>query len=944
MLTKPYRQLYNRLIETLPAGRLLHDDLSLLAFGADASFYRLTPQLVVKVHSEAEAVAVIRSCYDLRIPLTIRASGTSLSGQAIGNSVLMVIVGSEWKNFSVKEDGSEITVQPGATGGQVNQILAAFRKRIGPDPASINSVQIGGIVANNASGMTSGIRDNSYNSLTGLRVVFNDGVILDTADPASRTDFMIKRSGLVNRLLNLADRARSNPQTVARIREKYQIKNTTGYGVNSLIDFSDPIDVIMHLMVGSEGTLGFISRLSLRVIDDPPHKASGLVIFKDIACACEAIALLRQCRVNAAELMDRASLRSVEDKAGMPARLKTLPEPATALLIETSAANAADLEAQIHKIISTLKADELLSPAEFTSDAKTSLDLWNVRKGLFPSVCANRRKGTTVIIEDIAVPYPSLAQALIELQGLFKKYNYDDAIIWGHALDGNVHFVLIQDFSDAEEALRYEAFMNELVALIVDKYNGSLKGEHGTGRNMAPFVRREWGDEIYEIMREIKAIFDPEQLFNPGVIFNPDARIHLKNLKPMPQAHDLIDACIECGFCEINCVSRDLTLSPRQRIVAFRQIAYLKRTGREPHVLSRLLDRYDYKVNQTCATDGLCALSCPVNIDTGKLIKELRHDQLSPGALRTAEWIAAHMAIVTAAARFGLKTLHFIHRLAGSNLMTATAVFLRKLSGKRLPRWTPFMPLGAENIKPRSIVSGNPRRVIYFPSCITRSMGAAADNKKAQTLTEKTIRLLEKAGYSAIFPEKLNTLCCGMAFASKGFKEIGERKARELETALLQASDNGQIPVLCDMSPCLYHMKETLDKRLILFEPIEFTLEFLTPRLDFRPLPKTVAIHTVCSAKKMGLDEKFVQLAGMCAEKIIMPESNCCGFAGDRGFTVPELNASGLRHLREQITPGCSEGYSTSRTCEIGLSEHGGIPYRSILYLVDECTTAKQNT
>jgi D-lactate dehydrogenase len=180
-----------------------------------------------------------------------------------------------------------------------------------------------------------------------------------------------------------------------------------------------------------------------------------------------------------------------------------------------------------------------------------------------------------------------------------------------------------------------------------------------------------------------------------------------------------------------------------------------------------------------------------------------------------------------------------------------------------------------------------------------------------------------------------------MAFHSKGFRRTAAEKAAELEDALMTASDGGRLPILCDTSPCLHHMKNTLDPSLNLYEPIEFTLTCLAERLTFEKQPGTVALHTVCSAKKMGLEDKLVALARMCATDVIVPEVNCCGFAGDKGFSVPELNAFGLRKLKDQLPPDVTEGYSTSRTCEIGLSLHGGITYQSILYLVDRVTKAK---
>ena len=943
MLSGDIQNLYKRLADLIPEERLLHDDLNTLAYGTDASFYRLIPKLVVKIHNEDEALWAIRACAEFKIPYTIRAAGTSLSGQGITDSVLLVIEPSEWRHWSVNEDASRIIVQPGLTGGKINQYLQPFGKKIGPDPASINHAFIGGIVSNNASGMTSGVRKNSYYTLAGLRLIFSDGTILDTNDPESRRNFLATKKDLIEKIANLRKKIFDHSDWVSRIKQKYQLKNTTGYGLNSFVDFEDPIDIIEHLMVGSEGTLAFISEITLETVDDFTYKAPSLMIFPDIETACKAIPILRTCQVNAAELMDRASLRSVEDKPLMPAYLKELDPNATALLVETRANDVHTLNQQIDEINQALKTLPMVKPVEFTKDINEITALWSVRKGLFPSVCANRKKGTTVVIEDIAVPYENLARAILDLQALFKKYHYDEAIIWGHAFDGNVHFVLIQDFTNPEEVNRYSAFIDELVHLVVHEYDGSLKAEHGTGRNMAPFVKLEWGDELYEIMKEIKQIFDPDQLMNPGVVINHDPQLHLKSFKPMPQAHDLIDDCIECGFCENSCVSRGLTLSPRQRIVVYREMQQLKRSGEEPQRLAILNERYQYYGNETCATDGLCALTCPVNIDTGKLIKELRHDQLSGIARWTAGLIADHMALVTALMRLGLGMLDLKRKLFGKKFLTTTSNVLRRLTGNRFPRISPYMPRPAIKIKTnsQSALKNNGRKVVYFPSCITRSMGVLPDSDQAEPLTKLTYRLLKKAGFEVIYPENVNQLCCGMAFSSKGYFEIGQRKSKELEAALLKASDNGVIPVLSDMSPCLYTMKENLDKRLKLYEPIEFSLKFLSPHLEFKPLDEPITVFPVCSAKKMALEEPLLQLAQMCAKEVVIPDTNCCGFAGDRGFTHPELNANGLKLLKEQLPQNIKHGYSTSRTCEIGLSEHSGITFESILYLVDRVTSPK---
>jgi D-lactate dehydrogenase len=934
MLTGNYKVLYDRIIASIDPKRIFHDPLHTLAYGTDASFYRLIPKMVIRAKDEKEVSLIIKECSKLIIPVTFRAAGTSLSGQAISDSVL-VIAGSHWKNFSISDNGHEIKLQPGITGGRANSLLSPYGRKIGPDPASINAAMIGGIAANNASGMCCGTAENSYKTVIGMRIVMSDGTILDTNDVASKDAFGLSHPKLLSELVNLSRSAKENTNLAERIKRKYKIKNTTGYSLNALIDFSDPYDIINHLMIGSEGTLAFISEISYKTVIEHPCKASSLMIFPDIEKACTAVSLLKSAPVSAVELMDRAGLRSVENEKGMPGFLKNLQNDVCALLVETVGGNKVEINENIETIKDSISSIPVETEVSFTDIPAEYELLWKIRKGLFPSVGAMRKTGTTVIIEDVAFPVSSLAEATLDLQKILAKFRYDEAVIFGHALEGNLHFVFTQDFSSDEEIRRYGNLMAEVSDLVIKKYDGSLKAEHGTGRNMAPFVELEWGKEAYQLMKDIKRIFDPIAILNPGVILNTDNDVHLRNLKPIPAASDIIDKCTECGFCEPSCVSSDLTLTPRQRIVVHREIVSLSHSGHEPHIAASLSKSYQYEGNETCATDGLCAISCPVKIDTGKLIKSLRAEQVTSGQ-HIAMWIAGHMSLVTAVARKALSTISFFHRVLGTTLMKSISGGMRRVTGNRIPFWNPYMPKGAEYIKihPES-ATDNLRKVVYFPSCINRSMGISRDQREEIQLSEKMIELLHKGGYEVIYPENMNNLCCGMAFSSKGYLESGEKKSEELEDALLKASRNGEYPILCDMSPCLFTMKENMKSNLKLYEPVEFIIEYLLQHLNIKPINEPVTIFPVCSMKKMGLDGKLVELAKLCTSNVIVPETNCCGFAGDRGFTYPELNKHGLLNLRAQIPDTVKNGYSTSRTCEIGLSLHSGISYKSIVYLVD---------
>ncbi len=941
MLTGKYLELYNRLKNFIPNSRLIHDELRKLTFGTDASFYRLIPQLVVKVQNEKEVVELLKLCSELELPVTFRAAGTSLSGQSISDSVLAVL-GENWNKYKIFDDATKISLQPGILGSRANQFLAPYKKKIGPDPASINAAKIGGIAANNASGMCCGTAQNSYKTLESMKIILNDGTFVDTSDEESIKEFHYKKPELINKIKSVVARIRNNQVLFERIKQKYKMKNTTGYSLNAFVDFIDPIDIIQHLMIGSEGTLGFISEITYRTVPELADKASSLIIFPDIETACKAVFILKNCPVEAVELMDRASLRSVEDQKGMPSYLKDLDEKAAALLVETRGINKDKLLEQIDFISNEVTILPLVRPITFTDKPIEYAKLWNIRKGLFPSVGAMRKTGTTCIIEDVAFPIPRLAEATLELQSMFKKHGYNDAIIFGHALEGNLHFVFNQDFNSEEEVLRYKAFIDEVTQMVVKKYDGSLKAEHGTGRNMAPFVELEWGTEAYLLMKEIKSIFDSKNLLNPGVIINLDKSAHLKNLKPLPEANEIIDKCIECGFCESHCPSQNLTITPRHRIVAYREISRLKSSNSELSRLHELESDYRYFGDETCATDGLCALACPVKIDTGKMIKELRAKNNSDFANSVAWFLSKHFAGTTTAIRALLKVVDDFHSLLGSKNMESISSIFRTISNNKIPKWNKYLPKNNHVVEPRDIERANPLKVVYFPACLNRTMGISKDYDTKESLTDKTIHLLQKAGFEVLFPDNLNNLCCGMSFASKGFFDQADALAKELEHALLKASNDGEYPVYVDMSPCLLRMKETLVSKLKLYEPIDFILEFLVDKLKFTKSQKSVAIHTTCSSIKMGLNEKFKTIAELCAEEVVVPENiECCGWAGDRGFTFPELNNSALESLKSQVSEKCSHGYSTSRTCEIGLSLNSGISYKSIVYLVDDSTKRK---
>lgn len=943
MLSVEYRSFAKAIKAVVPSKDIITDPLQTAVYGTDASFYHLTPKVVVNVNDEPQIRYVIREAHKRNLAVTFRAAGTSLSGQAITDSILIRIGGSGFKEYRVFDNAGKIRLQPGIIGGHANLILAEFNKKIGPDPASIDCALVGGILANNASGMCCGVDENSYKTLDSLRIVTADAGVVDTGDDKSRAEFMRSHGHIIDGLTDIRNQIFADDELADRIRYKFKIKNTTGYSLNAFVDYEDPFDIMAHIMIGSEGTLGFISDAVYNTVVEHPYKASAFMLFEDMHSACSAIPLLRDTdQVAAAELIDRAGLQSVADMSGVPEGLADLGTNVTALLVETRASTNEDLQAQIAIVIDALAPVTTIGEIKFTDDEGVYGAYWKVRKGLLPATGAVRETGSTVIIEDVAFSTEKLADATIDLQALFAKYNYDEAVIFGHAFEGNIHFVFTQDFSDQKEVLRYSKFMDDVVTLVVDKYDGSLKAEHGTGRNMAPFVEKEWGTAAYTIMKAVKNLFDPKNLLNPGVIINKDTDAHIQNLKSLPAANEIADKCIECGFCEPVCPSKDLSFTPRQRVAGRRHLARKEKEGVGKMAMKKLVKAYKYPGLDTCAADGLCSTRCPVGIDTGKMVKSLREESWGPLANKVADQVADKFGVVAKAIPPVLNIVDKLHDVTGTKFMDGLCGGVRKASMDNIPLWTKAMPTGPKKIKAEEIDHTNPLKVVYFPSCASRSMsGPDHDEKVRDDLPERTVSLLKKAGFEIIYPGNLDKLCCGQAFESKGFLDIADKKSYELSDEILKVSDSGAIPVLFDTSPCYYRMKTMIDERIKIYEPIEFVLRFMMDHLNFTQQEVKVALHPTCSTRKLGLEGKLKELAEKCATEVVMPDDiYCCGFAGDRGFNFPELNKAGLAGLEEHVCD-CDAGYSTSKTCEIGLTFHGKIPYRSILYLVDDATTPK---
>lgn len=872
------------------------------------------------------------------MPVTFRAGGTSLSGQAVTDG-LLVDTRRYFRRIDVLDDGERVRVQPGATVALVNAHLARYRRKLGPDPASEIACTIGGVVANNSSGMACGTDLNTYRTLESMVFVLPSGTVIDTAKSDADDRLRALEPELWSGLAALTGRVRNDAGSVQIIRRLFSMKNTMGYGVNAFLDYDRPVDVLTHLMIGSEGTLGFVAEVVFRTVEVLPAAATGLAIFPTLSAATAALPALVETGLATIELLDATSLRVAQALPDTTSELAALRvEAHAALLVEFQARTAEELEGQ-RRVGAALFAELPVSePVELTMDARLRAGLWHLRKGLYTAVAGARPSGTTALLEDVVVPVPELLGTCESLTELFDRHQYEESVIFGHAKDGNIHFMLNERFENPANLERYQRFTEDMVDLVLGN-GGSLKAEHGTGRIMAPFVRRQYGDELYEVMKEVKRLCDPTGLLNPGVVLSDDPTSYVRDLKLVPTVEEEVDRCVECGFCEPGCPSKDVTMTPRQRIVVRREVQKAEAAG-DTALLAELRKDYGYDGVDTCAVDGMCQVACPVNINTGDLVRRLRKE--GTGAVDQVVWKTAsrHWGTV---ARAGGAALTVARGTPTAMVTGATRLGRTILGADTVPLYGADLPRGGRRRRPLS--AADPVAV-YFPACIGTMFGPAA---RSQGVSEAFLALCGRADVQVMTPDGIGAFCCGTPWKSKGYSAGYEHTTATVLPALWAASRQGELPIVCDAASCtegLETMRDLAAKAggvfagLRFVDAVEFIHDHVLGRLEIRaPIP-SIALHPTCSSTQLGTNEKMTAIANAISSDVYLPiDWGCCGFAGDRGLLHPELTASATAAEATEINSREFAAYaSTNRTCELGLTRATGHEYHHLIELLEQAT------
>jgi len=934
----------------LGADRVLGRASDIVRYASDASPYRLFPRAVVMAHDAEEVGEVVAYGRAKGIPVTFRAGGTSLNGQGQTDGIL-VDVRRHFTGVAIEEGGALARLGPGTVLGHANRVLAPSGRKLGPDPASTDIATVGGVIANNSGGMRCGTTKDSYSTLRSMTFVLPSGTVIDTATSDAQARFAASEPELAAGLEAIRDEIRADTELVDRIRRKFSIKNTTGYRLCAFLDFDQPLDIFCGLIVGSEGTLAFIAEVVMETVPLPKQTTVSWIHFASIDAAIAPVSDLVAAGASAVELMVApALLVAAHNIAGTPEAWKELDPTTAVLLVEFGAEDGEELDGFVAKGEEVLGSHELLQPTAFTRDPEQIEMSWRVREGLHGLIGRLRAPGTALIVEDVCVPPERIAEGANDLQALLGEHGFLPGVA-GHASAGNLHFMLTPDFAKPEDLERYEAFMEKLVDLVIGKYDGSLKAEHGTGLNMAPYVEREWGARATELMWRVKELADPDGVLSPGVVLNRDPGVHLRNLKTTPEIEDEATACVECGFCEPVCPSRNLTTTPRQRIVLRREMA--RQPAGSP-VLAKLIEEYEYDALETCAADGSCRLACPVGIDTGKLVKHLRAQQQTERAEAVALGLAKRWDRIEASARSGLRMGKAIERVGGEGPLRGASRAVRSALGSELvPEWGEAMPGPAAPRLPATTREG--AAAVYFPACINRIFGRSGANGSSPraSLPQALVEVSRRAGKPVWIPDDVAGTCCGVPWSSKGFLEGNAHKANEMVERLWRWSDGGKLLIVVDASSCTHGIvdpvedcltEENLQRhaQLEVLDSIAWAGEHLLGQLQISERVGSATVHPTCSTRHLGLAPRFAKLASALAEEVFVPPSaTCCGFAGDRGLLHPELTASATREEAAEVASRDFDAHLCSnRTCEIGLEQGTGQEYESFVFLLEELSRA----
>jgi FAD/FMN-containing dehydrogenase/Fe-S oxidoreductase len=936
---------------------VLCDDLTLQMYASDASIYQVRPQGVIRPRAVADVVACVQYAAEHGLSIHARGAGTGLAGESLGGGLVLDFSTHMRRILEVGED--EVRVQPGVILAQLNRHLAEQRRLFGPDPSTRSVTTMGSVLALDGSGSHWPLYGSARNHVRRLQLVLADGTVVhvdrqtswdpETAEP--------RRAELAQRVSELVRREAD----VIREHQPRSLINRSGYHLHDVL--RDGAIDLAGVVVGSEGTLALITEATLATSAMPHHRGLTLLFFERLELAARAALEISGMGVSTCDLMDRRLLTIARETE--PSFETLIPKAAEAmLLVEQQGSESGELRQRMESLVVRIRRKRKLAfDSRSTMDRDERDRYWRLARRVVPMLY--RLKGSTrplPFIEDIAVPPAELPEFLVQVQNVLKAHQVT-ASLFAHAGHGQLHIRPFLDLGSPDDIRRMQPLATDLYERVLE-VGGTISGEHGLGFSRTWFARRQFGP-LYDIFREVKRIFDPGNLLNPGKVVAEVPSPLTKNLRPVtaPLTRDVGEdappeaapftpvnlqlawpemgavyaarACNGCGRCRTQ--SLDERMCPMFRLTPREEASPRSKANLMRAVLTGRLEGAEMagdpfkEVADLCFHCHQCRLECPAGVDIPKLMSEAKSQYVSVNGLRFSDWILTRPELLAQlGSRFASLANWIVSHPQMRWLLEKT---LGIAQGRKLPRFAPrsFLRQAHRRRLTRPQRTGD-RKVLYFVDVYANWFDVQ--------LADALVAVMEHNGIAVYVPP--HQLPAGMPAMAQGAVDRAQRLAQRNVPLLAEAVRQGYQIVTTEPSAALCLQQEYVhllgdDEARLVAEHTQDACDYLWRlhqdgrlELDFRPVNATVGYHLPCHLRALEVGspgERLLRLIpGLTVQRV---EKGCSGMAGTFGIKRRNYRASlriGWGLISALRQPPLQIGATECSTCKIQMEQGANKP------------------
>ncbi len=905
------RQQIEKDLGSLIDGDVRTDPVTRALYSTAACIYRVVPLGVVFPRSQGDVAAVLRYCSEGRIPVTARGAGSGVAGQSLGKGLVLDF--SRYLDHIIELDVEEgwVRVEPGVVFGSLNRHLESYGLVFPPDPSSGEFCTIGGMLANNSGGARSVMYGTTEDYVLSTRVILpgGRGFLADRRDPRKDECDEWTRA--------LADILERNSELITRGKPR-TTKNASGYNVWEALD-KGTVDM-SRLVVGSEGTLGVFTEARLKLVPLPRSRVTAMFCFASLEEMAESVCEIKMTGASAIELIDRSlmDLLSCPESSYL---LAGLPEEKEAvLLVEFSGQEIEQAEEKADACLHIVRASGLSNGYKLAVDREDQDKLWEIRdraSSIFRLI--HHPSKPLRFIEDGVVAVDNLPEYIKRLREILDAHGMK-ATIFGHAGDGNVHVNPLVDLTRADFRDVMRDVAGEVVST-VKELGGTLTGEHGDGRLRSPFLRRFYGDGLYDVFSDIKRVFDPDGILNPGIIVGQEVEVDItENLRygysptrnPFPvdlgEVKIEADKCHGCGSCRVYCPPFTGLMTEE---ATARSKANLLREVLIGEVISddTMSDSSFKDVMGLCYNCKLCTTECPSQVDIPWLAILAR----STGSRQKG--FSLQDRFLMSSGDYSSPGLR-VSKLSNVLLRNRLARGIMELAvGLHKDRRLPLFDGGGLDDFSIGTVGYTRGDVIYFPGCFASYHSRAGEYRDS-------LALLRALGYRV---KVIDGVCCGLARLTIGDLEGFKRRAGNLIDRIDEVTQNGG--KICFSSPsCLMcvreeyprylegvRAREVASRSLDILELIDEGGEHLWMGGEVDTGVEDVFLHVPCHLSTNGLRHTFLRvMSNVPGVRVADVNDRCCGLAGtfglrkeryEQSMKIGEALFRDLENSHEVITP-----------------------------------------